>query len=154
TAPTGGTIQLAGLQATMTSSDPGDTLGFSTSWSSASSYNQYTIGLIFNGSGTHVVDTGPATQAVDELIVVGLGNAIPAAASNPTCAGAGSDQAQLDCVAGQYDALIPFNVTTTFTLGGQTASDTVDFVPEPGTLTLFGSAVAGLGVLRRRRKRG
>jgi hypothetical protein len=44
-------------------------------------------------------------------------------------------------------------MTTTFSLGGASGSGSIEFTPEPGTLALFGSAVAGLGLLGKRRKK-
>jgi PEP-CTERM motif len=165
---TGQNISLSQLTGTMKSSDPGNTFGFSFNWATGTltygsksfsfptSYSANQIGLINNVSGPPtVVASGAATQVVNELVVVGLGNAL-ANTSSP-CSSLPASQAAISCVEAQYNALIPFNVTATYALNGgtgisATGSDTTPFVPEPGSLALFGSAAAGLGVLRRRRK--
>jgi hypothetical protein len=76
-----------------------------------------------------LITSGSPTQLVDELIYVGVGNALaPDDASCP-----GMTQATLDCIKATYDSKIPFKLTTTYNLFDDsshvlaTASATVDF---------------------------
>jgi hypothetical protein len=95
-----------------------------------------------------VINSGPATQLVDELIYVGVGNAL--APDDVSCTG--MTQATLDCIKGTYHSMMPFKITTTYNLVDNsshllaTASGTVDFgncvtVSCPANIT----AQAGLG---------
>jgi len=165
---TGADISLSELRGLMTSSDPLNTFGFTYNWStgqlaysggtytSPTNYSAGQVGLI-TGDLTPIT-SGPATQLVNELIVTGFGNAL-ANTSSAACKALGSSQAAINCVEAQYKALMPFDITATFSLVGTpngtiSASDSVPFpAPEPGTLTLFGSAVAGLGLLGKRRRK-
>jgi hypothetical protein len=158
---TGPNISLSELTAVMSSSDPSNTFGFSTNWANGnpiSNYSANQIGLITTGpSSPSTITSGSPTQLVNELVVVGVGNALANTGAGNPCSVL-SGQAAVDCVKGQYDALIPFNITTTYSLAGTGASGSasvafVPDVPEPGTLALFGSAVAGLGLIGRRRKK-
>jgi hypothetical protein len=163
----GANINLSQLRGVMTSSDGANTFGFTYDWStgqlvwpggsftSPTDYSAYQQGLI-NGNPTPVT-SGPDTQNVNELVVVGLGNAL-ANTSGATCSSLGATQAALNCVKSQYDALMPFDITASYSLvggpGPASGSASIPFpAPEPGTLALFGSAVAGLGLLGKRRKK-
>jgi hypothetical protein len=112
-------------------------------------YSATQVGILAGGGGT--ITSGANTQLVNELVVVGWGNAL--ANTGPSCAGAGATQAAIQCVANQYAAIDPVSMAATFSLGGASGSAGIVFTPEPGTLALFGSAVAGLGLLGKRRKK-
>lgn len=158
---TGAGISLSELTASMSSTDPHNTFSYTTSWGNgnpSSNYNSSFVGLVSNGGGGYTtLDSGQAaTTAVNELIVVGPGNAIPN--SYGACASITNSQVAISCVRAEYSALMPFNVTTTYTLSNgatvlASGSGTVQFVPEPGTLALFGASAAGLGLIGRRRKK-
>ena len=163
---TGANINLSELRGVMTSNDPGNTFGFTYDWSngklaysggtftSPTDYSAYQIGLI-NGNPTPIT-SGSDGQNVNELVVVGLGNAL--ANTSSACSSLGATQAAVNCVKAEYDALMPFDITATYSLVGgpspASGSASIPFpAPEPGTLALFGSAVAGLGLLGKRRKK-
>ena len=147
---TGGTtFSLSNLSFNMHSSDPGNTFSFVGSFGPTDSYSARRVGIDINNN---VINSGPATQVVKELIYVGVGNAIAPDASCP-----GSTQATLDCVKAFYDSIMPFTLTTDYTLqdgtgatiGTSTASVLFTDVPEPATL---GFLLAGSLALLLKRK--
>lgn len=120
-------------------------------------YGPTAIGL--NGSGQQITSTGESgSDLVNELIVVGWGNALAnTASSSPACAALGSTQAAISCVEHNYASIAPLDMTGAFTYGASSGSDSVNFgpvnTPEPATLALFGSAIASLGLVGRKRKK-
>jgi hypothetical protein len=141
---------LSGLSFNMHSSDPGNTFSFTGNFGGPSdAYSATRIGINYGpdhikGTADDVrISSGAATQTIDELIYIGVGNALAPDSSCP-----GSSQATLDCVKTIYDSLLPFSLTTDYSLadakGGPLASSSasVDFpsVPEPAS---FGLALAG-----------
>jgi hypothetical protein len=143
----GTTFSLSQLSFNLTSSDPGNSLGFAGSFNSSDSYSSTSVGVIFNGSNETFVTSGPATQLVDALYYVGIGNAYEALSTDPGA----TNQDRLNNVT----TLIPSEtVTTTYTIDGfsGSASVNVSAVPEPSTLLLMSIAAAVvLGLAWRRR---
>jgi PEP-CTERM motif len=146
----GTTFSLSELSFNMTSSDPGNSLGFAGSFNSSDSYSSAAVGVIFNGSKKTFVTSGPATQLVDALYYVGVGNAYEALSTDPGA----TNQDKLN----NAIASIPSEtVTTTYTIHGfsGSASANVSAVPEPSTLLLTSIVAAvALGLAWRRRKHG
>ncbi len=156
-------FSLSGLSFDMESTDAGDIFQFVGDFASPSdTYSSTRIGINYGpdhikGTGDDVrITSGPATQVVDEIVYVGVGNAL--APSDVSCPG--TNQATLDCLKAFYDSISPFNITTSYTLkngdGGTLAmgSATVLFpaaVPEPGTWGLMLFGIAGLAWKRLRR---
>ena len=174
---TGANINLGELRESLISTDPGNVFGLTYNWSTSTlsfgggsgppyannavttpdsstplNYSLTQVGI--NGATT--ITSGLSTQAANELIVVGWGNAL--GNSGATCSALGATQAAISCVRSQYDALVPFNMIGSFSLvdGSNTVlatgSDNVP-MPEPATMALFGSAVVGLGLVKKRRKK-
>ena len=112
-------FSLSGLFFDMESTDAGDIFQFIGDFTSPSdAYSSTRVGLNYGpdgikGTGDDVlISSGPATQQVDELFYVGVGNAI--APSDVGCAG--STQSTLDCGATYYKSIMPFNLSTVYTI--------------------------------------
>jgi hypothetical protein len=144
---------LSELTFKMSSTDPGNSLGFAGIFTAGDVYSQNRVGVVFNGTNPPTfITSGSADQPVNELLYVGVGNAF----DNTQCPGA--DQSTLNCVAGQFDAISPFSVTTQYTLTDPnnnvlaTGNATVDFVaPEPGTIALMMGGLGAVLLFARRR---
>jgi PEP-CTERM motif len=119
-------------------------------------YDSLDIGIIFNNGlnisgGFSIVNSGPSSQLVNEIISVGAGDAYASYlgddASNPSA----TDQQTLD-----YDiAQVPngYNFTGTFYYDAASSSATLNFspVPEPTTLALAGLGLGTLFIYRRKK---
>jgi len=111
----GTTFSLSGLAFDMESTDPGDVFQFTGDFSDpmdpSNVYSSTRVGIDVNDN---VINSGPATQVVKALYYVGVGNAIAPNDVTPPCLG--TDQATVDCVKAFYDSIMPFRITTTYTL--------------------------------------
>lgn len=158
-------ISLANLAFNSVSSDPGNNLGFG--WGPTvpnpyfgpfTEYDPYDIGLIFNqGGGVTVINSGPATQLVDELISVGAGDAYDAYLSDPGTSPQNIIDSDLANGTSRYPAVESYTYTGTWLMTDGTdvlasASDTLSFsAPDSGsTIALFSGAFIALNWLRRR----
>ncbi|HTS17165.1 MAG TPA: PEP-CTERM sorting domain-containing protein [Verrucomicrobiae bacterium] len=159
----GSLINMNSFGITLSSSDPGNNLGVD--WPNNSilpgdwTYDQYDIGLVFSNGldisgGFSIVNSGDPGQQVNEIISIGAGNAY----ASYTAAEGGddpnlgdSDQQILD-----YDIATQapgsYDFTGTVSYGSLTGSATIQFIPEPGTISLVGMGLAGLLFVVRRRK--
>ena len=118
-------------------------------------YNNFRVGVNWGadrmkGGGDDIyINSGAATQVIDELIYVGVGNAF-----NATGQPGGTDQEKIDSV--PQSLLLPIDVTGTYTLNDASGnllgqgSTYVTVVPEPTGLTFL--ALSGLTVALRRRR--
>jgi len=150
-------FSLSELQFSMTSSDPADALQFSGDFDATDSYSSTRVGIIHGPDGDTYVTSGPATQLVDELVYVGVGNAF--------CSGTGG------CGGGPFESIsdltaymasnAPFSVTNTYSLVDSSdvvlasVTATADVaVPEPSTLLSLAAGVGLLGLCGVRRRLG
>jgi hypothetical protein len=155
-------FSLSDLSYVIASSDPGNILGAAGSFAGAN-YGSGAVGFDYGadgvaGGGDDVwVTTGPATQMVNELYLVGAGTALT---PGPSCPG--NSQATLDCLMQQYLSVMPFQVTATYSLNytdtkhnyTMAGSGMADFsAPEPGTWVLFATGLAGILIGSRRFRR-
>jgi hypothetical protein len=151
---------LADLSFTATSSDPGNSLGFSFAQGSYNYSNDY-VGVIYGAGGVSdvahytFITSGPNTQLVNAVFGRGSGNAYDAYSSDPGA----TNQDKLDNVI----ASIPSETFSgTYTIDGISGSGNVDIasipgpnaVPEPSSLVSAGIGIATvLGVYRRKRRK-
>ncbi len=111
-------IKLSNLSRHMHSSDPDDTFGWSDNFGGAN-YSDKAIGIDYGADGIKGtaddvrISSGPATQAVDEIVYVGGGNAMDA-----YCPGCTTQQQQtaVDGVRAAYAAIMPFTFTMDYVL--------------------------------------
>lgn len=151
-------FSLSELQFSMNSSDGSDTLQFVGGFDATDSYSSTRVGIIHTSGGDVYVTSGSATQLVDELAYVGVGNAF--------CSGAPGD-----CSGGPFQSIgdltaymaanQPFSVSNTYSLvdsNGHTLQSVTGTAyvntPEPaGLLSMAFLGLAGLGVRLRRFRR-
>jgi hypothetical protein len=160
---TGGQFSLSELSFDMESSDPGDTFQFVGDFAGASdAYSSTRIGINYGPDGVKgggddvLINSGPASQLINELVYVGVGNAV---APGGSCTG--TDQSTIDCIKAFYDSISPFSISTTYTLTAPgnivlgSASASVDLVstPEPATFGLLLTGALAL-IWKRRSVRG
>ena len=150
-----GTAQFAleDLTFDMHSSDPTDSLVFVGDF----------IGYAYNGTSRYGIDwgadrakggsddtvytSGNGTTLVDELVYVGVGNAWWPAGGDPDPANpVGGAQAAMDDYYAWVYSEMPITVTTTYSILGDSGSDSVDVVPEPVTMA---GLMLGIGCLAR-----
>ena len=140
-----------------TTSSDGNILGFSGDFVGMS-YSSTRIGIDYGGDNMKgggddiIINSGLATQMVDELIYIGVGNAYDA-----TSLPGPSNQEKLDQVRLGLSPFTPIMFTGTYTLndsgGGFLASGSshVFFTPEPSTALPL-AILAAMGLLYRRRR--
>jgi hypothetical protein len=159
TAAPDSTISIDGLGFTMSSSDPGNGLGWS--WGVGTwDYDATDIGIINNPDGSYtIVNSGPADQQVNEIISIGAGNAY-ASYNDPYGPSSWNDDPNPGATNQQiidYDlaelGFSGYDFTGTFTYGGSSGSATIDFTSVPdaaSTLGLLGLAFSVLALVRRK----
>jgi hypothetical protein len=110
----GAEFSLSELNFNMNSSDPADALNFTGGFSSSDDYSDTRVGIInLSGGGEELVTSGSATQLVNELVYVGIGNAF--CSGSPGDCGGGSFTSIGDLVA-YMNSNAPFTVTNTYSL--------------------------------------
>ena len=143
------------------SSDPGDALVFIGDF----------IGYNYNGTTRFGVDwggdrakgggddviyaSGNGTTLVDEIVYVGVGNALWPGGGDPTPASPiGGAQAAIDDTVAYINAGGPFAISCTYEINGYTGFASVSTIPEPSTLiiwSLLGAVGITVGWYRRRK---
>ncbi|MEO1525410.1 MAG: PEP-CTERM sorting domain-containing protein [Planctomycetota bacterium] len=149
-------FRLEDLSYEMSSTDSGNRLGFSGSFAGGS-YSGTRIGIDYGadmakgGGDDTIIDSGAATQFVDELIYVGVGNAFDASPFS------GSDQERIDQVLSEIGPETIFDFTGSYSLSDSTGASilaagatTISVVPEPTAVVAL-LALTGTLAFRRRR---
>lgn len=155
---TGGTtFSIDKLSFTMTSSDPGNGLGFSFaagSYSYGSQYYgiQYGLNGVKGGGDDVIITSGPSSVLVNEIIGRGSGNAYAAYSTDPGA----SNQDKIFNLIANFSDDGPFTVTATYSLEGSSSSAEVLIgteVPENSTWAAIAFLTLPVGwvVLRRRK---
>lgn len=162
----GQTFSLAELSYSAVSTDPltiaDPSNGLDDSWGAGTltEYSSYRVGLIHNADGTvTVVDSGPSSRQVDQLIYVGAGDAFWPGGdlADPACTGCttAQKQAYIDDVATELGA---YTYTGTYELqdnsGRVIASGSGAFdvsAPEPSAIVLLAFMLGVVGLSLRRR---
>jgi hypothetical protein len=150
----GGQFALRGLAFALSSTDGANTFGFAGDWDTdpfcaspgACDYGDALYGIRRNTDGTiaSIINSGSRDQLVDELIYIGIGNALEALSSDPGATNQERIFGQAALVAA------PYQITAVYTLGGMSGQASVNVVvPEPSSWILALPAV--LVLLRRRR---
>jgi hypothetical protein len=151
----GGTkISLSELTFTMSSSDPADVLGYSDNYLDYN-YNATHVGVINGPGGPTFVTSGSDTALVDEILMVGVGNALwPGIDANGNPLPPDQWAQSITDTAG-YISSEMLSVSMSYTLTGPgftvTANDTIGEVPEPGTLALMSLGLSSALVAFRKR---
>ena len=136
------------LQAFVPLSNPANGLGFYVDWSSNGTLLTPTESTIGNttlgtnpitGSGTVFVNNTPCPYASCMYINTSNKTVDYFAATSDFAGGLGSNPAS-------------FLTANDFEIGVELQPVSVESIPEPGTIAIFGSALAGLGVVRLRRR--
>jgi hypothetical protein len=152
-------ISLSELTFTMSSGDPADGLAYSDNYLNYD-YNSAHVGVINGPGGPTFVTGGDDTVPVDEILMVGVGNAFWAGVDengNPLP----EDQwaQSMSDTAAYISGSVP-TISITYTLTDATShailaqeSDTIDAVPEPATLSLMVFGLASAMVARRKQLR-
>ncbi|MEL6104446.1 MAG: hypothetical protein AAFU85_00355 [Planctomycetota bacterium] len=149
-------FRLEDLAFEMSSSDTDNLLGFSGNFA-GSSYSGTRIGIDYGadmmkgGGDDTIINSGAATQFVDELVYVGVGNAFDASPFT------GSDQDRINQVLAQIQSETKFDFTGAYSLSDSTgssilaaASTTITVIPEP--TAFFALMVVSCAVGSRRRR--
>ena len=149
-------FRLEDLAYEVSSTDTNNLLGFTGDFSGGT-YSATRIGIDYGadmtkgGGDDTVIDSGAATQFVDELIYVGVGNGFDASPLS------GTNQEKIDQLVAQIGSETTFDFTGAYSLSDSTgssilaaASTTISVVPEPTALAAL-LAVSGVIALRRRR---
>jgi hypothetical protein len=149
-------FSISELSFSATSTDSGDTLGFSFGQGSYSYSSSY-VGIIYGpdgrgGADETFVTSGPSTQLVNEIVSRGSGNADAVYSTDPGA----TDQDKIDNFIQSMEATDPgaFDFTGTYTLT-PTEGDAVDgsatvviATPEPASWAMGLIVVALFGILR------
>ena len=150
-------FRLEDLSFEMSSSDTDNLLGFSGNFAGGS-YSGTRIGIDYGadmmkgGGDDTIINSGAATQFVDELVYVGVGNALDASPFT------GSDQDRINQILSQIQSETKFDFTGAYSLSDSTGSSilaagstTITVIPEP--TAFFALMVVSCAVSSRRRRR-
>ncbi len=146
---------LENISFSLTSSDDANALGFAGNFVGLG-YSSTRYGIDWGadrvkGGGDDIIYTsGNGSTLVDEIVYVGIGNAFWPGGGDPDPSNpVGGAQAAMDDAIAYVLANAPFSITGTYSIFGDTGSDTVTVIPAPGTAALL---VGGAGLLGRRRR--
>jgi hypothetical protein len=149
-------FSLSDVSYDMEGTDPDNVLKFVGSFDGTDQYTASRVGLSYGadhikGTGDDIIYNGgeSATNLVDELFYVGVGNAIDVYDSDPGA----TEQDKINNMLASTGLAGGYDLTTTYSIQGSQGSATAHFTPVPEPASMAALGLGFLGFIRKRRKK-